>query len=88
MATPVGAAMVESPLSVVERLVDQRVTLRLKDGRELEGRLLGLDEHLNLVLDDANETTAEASRHLGRLLVRGSNILALTSPSGGHPKSR
>ncbi len=80
--------MPEGPLTVVERLVDQRVGLRLKDAREIEGKLLGADEHLNLVLDDANETTAEASRHLGRVVVRGSNVVALYAPGGSRPKSR
>ncbi len=79
--------MVEGPLAFVERLVEQRVTLRLKDGREIEGRLLGLDEHLNLVLDDGNETTADVSRHLGRLVVRGSNVVSLHAPLGAPAKS-
>jgi small nuclear ribonucleoprotein (snRNP)-like protein len=79
--------MPEGPLAVVERLVDQRVSLRLKDGREVEGKLLGLDDHLNVVLDDANETSAEVSRHLGRVVVRGSNVVALFAPSGVRPRA-
>ena len=79
--------MAEAPLALVERLVDQRVTLRLKDAREIEGRLLGVDEHMNLVLDDANETSAEVSRHLGRVVVRGSNVVALFAPSGARPRA-
>ncbi len=80
--------MPEGPLAVVERLIDQRVSLQLRDGREIAGKLLGLDEHLNVVLDDATETAAEASRHLGRLVVRGSNVVALMAPSGARPRSR
>jgi len=78
--------MTESPLTVLERLVDQRIVLRLKDGRQLEGKLLGTDEHLNLVLDDTRETAADVSRHLGRVVVRGSNVLTLDAPSA--PSSR
>ncbi len=69
--------MVESPSSLVERLLGQRVTLLLKDARQLAGTLLGVDEHMNLVLDDADETTAEISRHLGRVVVRGSNVVTV-----------
>jgi len=79
--------MPEGPLALVDRLVDQRVSLRLKDAREIEGKLLGVDEHMNIVLDDANETTAEVSRHLGRLIVRGSNVVALFAPAGARPRS-
>ncbi len=80
--------MPDGPLTLVERLVEQRVGLRLKDAREIEGKLLGSDEHLNLVLDDATEKAAEASRHLGRVVVRGSNVVALYAPGGLRPKSR
>ncbi|MFZ0830506.1 MAG: LSM domain-containing protein [Thermoplasmata archaeon] len=76
-----------TPSGLLERVVDQRVSLRLKDARELAGRLLGLDEHMNLVLDDVEETTADGSRRLGRVLVRGSNVITLTA-SGGLPPKR
>jgi small nuclear ribonucleoprotein len=75
-----------TPTSVLERIVDQRVSLRLKDSRELAGRLLGLDDHMNLVLDEVEETTSEGSRRLGRVLVRGSNVISLTSSAGLPPK--
>jgi small nuclear ribonucleoprotein len=71
-----------SPTVVLERLVDQRVSLRLKDARELAGLLLGLDDHMNLVLDDVEETNAEGSRRLGRVLVRGSSVISLTATAG------
>ncbi len=80
--------MPENPLAVAERMTDQKVTLVLKDGRLLEGKLLGLDEHMNLVLDEGTETSAEASRHLGRIVVRGSNVVAVHAPAGARSKSR
>jgi U6 snRNA-associated Sm-like protein LSm5 len=80
--------MPEGPLVVVERLVEQRVVLRLKDDREIEGKLLGADDHLNVVLDDATERSADVSRHLGRVVVRGSNIVALFAPAGARPRGR
>jgi small nuclear ribonucleoprotein len=78
--------MVDTPTSLVERLVSQRVTLYLKDTRQLTGKLLGVDEHMNLVLDDADETTPDLSRHLGRVVLRGSNVVTLHSPQGAATK--
>lgn len=75
-----------TPTGLLERVVDQRVSLRLKDSRELSGRLLGLDDHMNLVLDEVEETSNEGSRRLGRVLVRGSNVISLTAASGLLPK--
>lgn len=79
--------MVEGPALVVERLLQQRVTLELKDGRTLKGKLVGVDEHMNLVLDDAEEQTSEVTRHLGRVVLRGSNVVTLNAPQGATGKS-
>ncbi|HLN51981.1 MAG: LSM domain-containing protein [Thermoplasmata archaeon] len=75
------------PAQLMERVLEQRVTLVLKDGRQLTGRLVGIDEHLNLVLEDANETTAEVTRHLGKVVLRGSNVVTLHAPHGTPAKT-
>jgi small nuclear ribonucleoprotein (snRNP)-like protein len=78
--------MAAAPTHLLERVLQQRVTLLLKDSRQLTGKLLGLDEHMNLVLDDAEESTAEVSRHLGRVVLRGSNVVTLYAPQGAPSK--
>lgn len=80
--------MPENPLAVVDRLAGQRVTLRLKDGREIEGQLVGADDHLNLVLEDGTEKAAEVSRHLGRVVVRGSNVVTLHAPAASSSRAK
>jgi small nuclear ribonucleoprotein len=70
------------PTSFLERVVQQRVTLELKDRRQLTGRLVGWDEHMNLVLDDTEERTAEMTRRLGKVILRGSNVISLHAPDG------
>lgn len=69
--------MSASPAALLERILNQRVTLRLKDERDLAGTLVGLDEHLNLVLDEAAETSSTTRKRLGRIVVRGSNVITL-----------
>lgn len=78
--------MAVNPTHLVERLVSQRVTLVLKDSRQLTGKLMGVDEHMNLVLDETDESTPEMSRHLGRVVLRGSNVVTLHSPQGAASK--
>jgi small nuclear ribonucleoprotein len=75
------------PAALLERVVQQRVILRLKDDRTLAGRLLGCDEHMNLVLDDTEETTEQMTRRLGRIVLRGSNVISLHAPDGAKAKS-
>ena len=73
--------MPDGPAHLLERFLDRRVTLVLKDARELAGKLVGIDDHMNVVLDDADETTPEISRHLGRVVLRGSNVVTLHGPA-------
>jgi len=78
--------MADPPTHLLERVVQQRVTLLLKDSRRLTGKLVGLDEHMNLVLDDAEETAGEVTRRLGRIVLRGSNVVTLHAPGPGAAK--
>lgn len=79
--------MPTGPAQVLERALHQRVSLLLKDGRSISGELLGIDEHLNLVLDHSEESTPELTRRLGRLIVRGSSVTSLHAPGHGPAKT-
>jgi small nuclear ribonucleoprotein len=74
-----------APAQVLEKVIHQRVELRLKDNRTVTGRLLGVDEHLNLVLEDAEERTPDRTRHLGRIVLRGSSVITMNAPTTGTP---
>jgi small nuclear ribonucleoprotein len=65
------------PLDVLEKAVNQKLFLLLKDGRHIEGKLLGYDEYMNLVLDEVEETKDETKRRLGRIILRGSNVVSI-----------
>jgi small nuclear ribonucleoprotein len=75
----------EGPGAFLAQFVDRKVLVRLKDARTLEGKLLGYDEHLNLVMDETVEENGESGRRLGRVVVRGNNVLALNAPQGSGP---
>jgi small nuclear ribonucleoprotein len=69
--------MTVAPASAIEQILPQKVVLKLKDGRQFAGRLVGIDEHLNLVLDETEESGGEVDRRLGRVVLRGSNIISM-----------
>ena len=46
------------PTALLEKSVDKRISLLLKDNRVLEGKLTGYDDNMNLVLEETVETTA------------------------------
>ncbi len=67
----------ETPLSLLEHALHHPVTLVLKDARRLSGTLVGYDEHINLVLEGTEEMGPETTRTLGRVVVRGNNVISI-----------
>lgn len=67
------------PATLLENSVDKRVSLLLKDGRSLEGRLAGFDEYMNMVLEETLESAADGQegRRLGTVVLRGNNVVSI-----------
>eukprot|EP00939_MAST-03C_sp_MAST-3C-sp1_P001924 g1924.t1 len=53
MATTKG---VDEPLDLIRLSIDERVYVKCRGGRELRGKLHAFDQHLNMVLGNAEET--------------------------------
>jgi small nuclear ribonucleoprotein len=66
------------PLNVLEKTLNQRLSLLLKDGRVLEGKLTGFDDYMNMVLEDCEEHREESQRRLGTVILRGNNIISIS----------
>ncbi len=66
------------PLDTLEKSVNQKLLLLLKDSRSIKGKLLGFDEYMNLVLDDVEEAKGETKRRLGKIILRGSNVVSIS----------
>ena len=66
------------PLNVLEKTLNQKLSLLLKDGRFLEGRLVGFDDYMNMVLEDTEEQKEDGQRRLGTVILRGNNIISIS----------
>lgn len=73
--------MSETTHRVLGETLGSIVLVKLKGGREIRGRLKSYDQHLNLVLEDAEELRGNGIRKLGTIVVRGDNVI-LISPAG------
>ena len=69
-----------SAAEILQEALGGTVLVRLKGGREVRGILKSFDQHLNLVLDNAEEMKENRSRKLGLIIVRGDNVV-LVSPA-------
>jgi small nuclear ribonucleoprotein len=59
---------------------DKVVLLRLRNTKTIQGVLKDFDIHMNLTLEDAEDISEEKHEKLGKVLLRGDNILAVSLP--------
>ena len=75
----------ESPMKVLRSAMSKTVMVKLKDGSEFIGRLDLTDGTMNVVLSDAvqvKEGSNEPATKFGRILIRGSQILYISTEYG------
>ena len=65
----------DRPIDVLNDAKGKRVLIKLKRGTEISGILQAMDLHLNMWLEDAEQSDEEEKVKLGTVLVRGDNIL-------------
>jgi len=79
--------MSEMATKIFEQSIGKTVLVELKGGRGVRGRLYSYDQHMNLVLEDAEEIGEENStRRIGTIIVRGDNVIIISpSPNKSTP---
>jgi small nuclear ribonucleoprotein len=65
------------PQNLLEKSLNKRVALLLKDNRVLEGKLVGFDDYMNMVLEDTEEENKDVKRKLGTVILRGNNVVSI-----------
>lgn len=66
---------------ILEESLGKIVLIKLRGGKSIRGRLQGFDQHLNLVLEKAEDVTdAENVKDLGLIIVRGDNVIMISPP--------
>ena len=59
---------------------DKSVLLRLRNNKTVKGNLIDFDVHMNLTLNNAEDVSEDTPINLGKILLRGDNILAISLP--------
>jgi small nuclear ribonucleoprotein len=75
------ATMSEMTTKILEESLGKVVLVQLRGSKNLRGELKGFDQHLNLVLKDAEEIKdPENVKKLGVLIIRGDNVVIISPP--------
>merc|ERR1711974_46752 len=75
------------PINLIFRFLQNksRIQIMLYENTDLriEGRIIGFDEYMNLVLDEAEEVSTKRGTRtpLGRILLKGDNITMMLNTS-------
>ncbi|MEJ2260426.1 MAG: ribonucleoprotein [Nitrosopumilaceae archaeon] len=72
--------MADEISNIMNQSKDKSVLLRLRNNKTVKGNLVDFDVHMNLTLNDAEDVTEETPTDLGKILLRGDNILAISLP--------
>ena len=74
------------PLDLLQKSIGSQVLVELKGQRKLKGKLRGYDQHLNLILEDADEIAFNADMEqesvetIHTVIVRGDNVVIISPP--------
>ncbi|MFX0108397.1 MAG: LSm family protein [Candidatus Hodarchaeota archaeon] len=81
-------------MELLQKSIGAQVLVELKGRKTIKGRLLGYDQHLNLVLEDAEEisidpeTEEQVVTHIKSVIVRGDNVVIVSPPPKGSMKKK
>lgn len=75
----VFSTLAESAKKLLSESLGNIVLVKLKGGREIRGILKSYDQHLNLVLENAEEVKSNGKiRKLGTIIIRGDNVVLIS----------
>ena len=67
-------------IKLLKKSLNKSVIVKIKGGKLIRGFLVGFDEHLNLVLRNAEFIHNETTEQVGDIVLRGDNVV-LISPT-------
>lgn len=72
--------MVDEISTLMRNNRNKSVFLRLRNDKTIKGSLVDFDVYMNLTLDNAEDVSDGKTQKLGKILLRGDNVLTISLP--------
>ena len=73
--------MSEAATKIFQESLNRVVLVELKGSRSVRGKLHSFDQHMNLVLEDAEDVTdPDNVKKIETIVVRGDNVILVSPP--------
>ncbi len=72
--------MVDEISTLMRNNRNKSVFLKLRNDKTIKGSLVDFDVYMNLTLDDAEDVSDGKTLKLGKILLRGDNVLTISLP--------
>jgi small nuclear ribonucleoprotein len=73
---------IERPLDLLNNSKGKEILVQLKNDRQMVGKLLAFDIHINIVLDNTKEIAeGEVKKNIGLTFLRGDTIIFISPAS-------
>lgn len=70
---------IERPLDLLNQSKGKEILIQLKNNKQLVGKLLAFDIHINLVVDNTRELEkGEVKRNIGLTFLRGDTVIYIS----------
>ena len=67
---------IKKPINILQKAVHKQVSIRLKNDHEYKGKMMNIDQYMNVILTDAEEhSDGSLKANYGKLVIRGNNVL-------------
>lgn len=90
------AGVIEEPLDMIKLSLNRQIYIKLRNDRELTGKLNAFDQHLNMILENAEETHTSVEldeetyeqvykqnkRTMPMVFIRGDGVILLSTHTG------
>ena len=73
-------------INTLDGYLDQVIMIKLRNKKTIQGNLQDFDQHMNLILTDSKDITADDVKSLDKVLLRGANIIMVSLPDTPNQK--